>query len=176
MTTLGEVAARDGALDEGAFLARHPHPVLLHPPLDSQPGLSGFQTDLTDARSTLEEIDKHLTTRPSLLVTPVVKKDGNLFPSRICLGRTRNNDLVILHPRISKFHAYFTTGEEGAYFITDAGSTNGTFLDGKRLPTQRRVPLRDRCIISLGRHFHFRFHTPEGFYLVARALWQQGLH
>ncbi len=176
MTTLGELVRSLEADNFEDFLDAHPHPVLLHPPLEGPPGTIGFQTDLTDARSTLSELDKNLSIRPDLLVTPLVKKEENLFPSRICVGRTRNNDLVIPHARISKFHAFFTRSDDGLWFVTDAGSTNGTYLDGKRLPPKRRTPLEDRTIVSFGRHFHFRFHTPRGLYDLVCTLRADLLH
>ena len=176
MTTLGELVRTLEADGFEDFLDAHPHPVLLHRPFEGTPGMIGFRTDLTDTRSSLEELDKDLATRPDLLVTPLVKKEENLFPSRICVGRTRNNDLVIPHARISKFHAFFTRSDDGMWFVTDAGSTNGTYLDGKRLTPKRRARLEDRAIVSFGRHFHFRFHTPRGLFELLRSLRADLLH
>jgi FHA domain len=58
------------------------------------------------------------------LVLPVRKIQGS-FPSMITVGRTKNNDVVLADPRVSKFHAYFRV-HDGAWELADAGSVNGT--------------------------------------------------
>lgn len=75
-----------------------------------------------------------------LTITSVVKRPGaNPFSLMVTIGRAANNDIQISFSEISKFHAYLTRGE-GHWTLTDAGSTNGTFLGGSRLkprsPTQ----------------------------------------
>ena len=39
--------------------------------------------------------------------------------------------------------------QDDVFFITDLGSRNGTFLNGKRLDPQREQRLRDRDLIGL---------------------------
>ncbi len=57
------------------------------------------------------------------------------FPSMIAVGRTGNNDVVIPDPTVSKFHAFFKV-DDGRFALADAGSRNGTFVAGERLPVR----------------------------------------
>jgi len=50
----------------------------------------------------------------------------------VSLGRTANNDLVLDYEQVSKVHAYFRVAP-GTAQLYDAGSRNGTWLNGKRL-------------------------------------------
>jgi pSer/pThr/pTyr-binding forkhead associated (FHA) protein len=54
----------------------------------------------------------------------------------ITVGRTRNQDIVIAHASVSKFHAMFRTRQEGITSqleLADAGSRNGTWVNDQRL-------------------------------------------
>jgi hypothetical protein len=50
------------------------------------------------------------------------------------LGRHRNNDIVVNDPKVSSFHARIDRGTEG-FVVVDLNSRNGTFINGKRMPT-----------------------------------------
>lgn len=62
-------------------------------------------------------------------------RPGEVFsltqPSMI-IGRDPMSDIVLNDPEISRNHARLTLGEDG-YAVQDMGSTNGTFVNGKRL-------------------------------------------
>lgn len=154
--------------DSAAFTAAHPHPFLLHRP-DEAPTSAGFQTDATDPTATRMELVTELTASFDLKILPVVKRPDTLFQHRICVGRTRNNDIVLPYTKISKFHAYFTWTDDGDFYLSDPGSKNGTFVNGSRLPELEPMLLEDRMVISLARH-HFRYHTAEGLYRVTKEL------
>src|SRR5260370_17347008 len=55
-----------------------------------------------------------------------VLKEIPLDKPRFTIGRKPDNDLVIDNPAVSGHHALIFI-EEGAFFIEDLGSTNGTF-------------------------------------------------
>lgn len=73
------------------------------------------------------------------MVLPV-RKVQSTFPSMITVGRTANNDIVIGDINISRFHAYFRVFPDRIE-IADAGSANGTFVEGKRLPAKGTAQL-----------------------------------
>jgi pSer/pThr/pTyr-binding forkhead associated (FHA) protein/outer membrane protein assembly factor BamB len=59
--------------------------------------------------------------------TPVDLKEG-----RLTVGRDQSNDVVLDDDGISGFHAEIQT-EDGNSFLVDLGSTNGTYINGKKI-------------------------------------------
>src|SRR4051812_21962466 len=60
-------------------------------------------------------------------VCPVKKVKDNAFQRGVTVGRTSNNDVVLDHLSVSRFHAWFQRDEKsGIWSICDAGSKNGT--------------------------------------------------
>lgn len=66
---------------------------------------------------------------------------------RLTLGRDPSNDTTIIHPSISRFHAEIKR-HDGSLYITDNGSSNGTFVNGKRIVSDRI--LRPGDVIRIG--------------------------
>ena len=65
-----------------------------------------------------------------------------------CIGRAPDNDLRIENPTISGQHARIYTYLTVSY-IEDLDSTNGTFVDGKRI---HKHVLKPGNVIRLGTH------------------------
>lgn len=53
---------------------------------------------------------------------------------RIAVGRTRDNGLAIDDQSVSKVHASMVLNADGKLVVADTGSTNGTFVNGNRIP------------------------------------------
>jgi pSer/pThr/pTyr-binding forkhead associated (FHA) protein len=70
------------------------------------------------------------------LVFPVRKTERSLIARFYAVGQTRNNDVVIRDVSVSKFHAFFQDADDGGFLLQDARSTNGTFVNGLRVPRQ----------------------------------------
>ena len=49
------------------------------------------------------------------------------------LGRAPNNDVVIPDSSISRTHAVIKTRDDGTFLMLDAGSSNGTLVNGKNV-------------------------------------------
>lgn len=61
-------------------------------------------------------------------------KHFELQPNRrISIGRTKENDIALDDPSVSKFHASVMINADGHIVVADTGSTNGTFVDGERI-------------------------------------------
>ncbi len=91
------------------------------------------------------------------------------FPRIVTVGRTKNNDIVMADISISKFHAFFKE-EGGQYFLADAESRNGTFVDGERaLATKngKPTPLKSGNRVKFGA-LEFRFVDTKEFLVLAR--------
>ncbi len=76
-----------------------------------------------------------------------------LSETEVSVGRTLNNSFVIEHPSVSKHHAKLVA-EENKYALYDLDSSNGTFVNGKRI---KETKLVDGCEVRFGRaHFVYR--------------------
>lgn len=91
--------------------------------------------------------------------------DGNEFvfdilEERLSIGRDVKNDIVIDNTYISGFHAEFIRQADGGYELVDLKSSNGTFVNGKRID-RARVKGGDK--IRFGQlDSRFRERAPKG--------------
>ena len=91
--------------------------------------------------------------------------DGNEFvfdilEERLSIGREASNDIVIDNTFISSHHAEFIRQPDGSYEIVDLKSSNGTFVNGRRVE-RFRVKGGDR--ITFGQlESRFRERAPKG--------------
>ena len=93
-----------------------------------------------------DRMDRPHTHWPAWLESP----DGRPIPGRATctLGRAAECDVVIADPKISRHHSMIQRQGEGEYWLVDMGSSNGTYLDGRRLVQATR--LMDGSRITLG--------------------------
>lgn len=163
--TLGELMNKLGTIDESGIRRGFEWPILLQlyelggagPPVFET---AAFQPDTLTRR----EVRDLIATR----VLPIQKRPGTAFDDMITLGRAPNCDLVIPVPAVSKFHLWFQY-DELSWFIVDAGSTNGTAVDGETLEARRRHRLEEPAVISVSGEFHYRFVPPAALYHLLSA-------
>jgi len=72
------------------------------------------------------------------------------------IGRSSNCAIAILNPSISRCHAVIGYVPTQGFYITDMGSSNGTFVNRQRLPILERRSLTDGDLISFS-HIHVEF-------------------
>lgn len=83
----------------------------------------------------------------------VVSSDGvetqhvHLIKDRTTLGRRHHNDVALSDLSVSGMHCVFERERSGAIWLTDVGSTNGTYVNGERI--QRRQ-LEDQDVVTVG--------------------------
>jgi hypothetical protein len=99
-----------------------------------------------------------------LEVLPLIKKPGAQFGDRITVGRTSNNDIVLAHHTVSRLHVYFRQ-RDGRWWVTDAGSKNGTTLRDVDLVARRETQLADGDPLWIG-DIQVVFHTAPTLYGV----------
>src|SRR5262249_43173892 len=90
----------------------------------------------------------------------VRKASESVFTDRVFVGRTANSDIVIDDGRVSKLHAYFQRVEGGELRVVDAGSTNGTRVNGERIAPNTPTPVAFGAVVAFG-PFVFRVTPPE---------------
>nr|CAP62393.1 hypothetical protein [Archangium disciforme] len=91
--------------------------------------------------------------------------------ARVTVGRDAGCDIFLPHATASRLHAYFCQDPTtGAWTVTDAGSQNGTFLDGVLIMPGRSSPLLGRASLRFGRA-ELLFLQPAALeeYLLARS-------
>lgn len=93
-----------------------------------------------------------LSAGPAFIVPLRKRVDAETaFADRISVGRARNKDIVLRHASVSKFHAWFEVDEVGGVYITDAGSKNGTRLDGDVIVPRTALPVVPGSRIIFGK-------------------------
>jgi hypothetical protein len=92
--------------------------------LSGPKGLSGTEVALLS-----EEDQRAATADIAVLVFPLQAAPG-APGDLITIGREDRNDTVVPDPSISRFHAFLKRTPDGGSSIQDAGSTNGTTVNG----------------------------------------------
>ncbi len=72
----------------------------------------------------------------------------NLDKPVVTVGRAPGNDLVLPHPSVSSRHAQIAKTPDGKFQIRDLGSTNGTYINGVRVPGAAIAGPGDRVTIG----------------------------
>jgi len=75
------------------------------------------------------------------------------------IGRGALNTVVLDSPKVSRLHSTIQLDDTGAFWLIDLGSSNGTFLNKRRI--HEPVRLHDQDQIEIGGHL-FTFHQPHG--------------
>jgi len=165
--TLAEFIRREGGLSRFDFESRFPHPFLLlefslddHQAARLQP-----HGATSSARDATEWKQLHQEEKLNALVAPLMKSDRNRFREMITVGRAPNNDVVVGHPSVSKFHACFRRDPEGdAWTVEDAGSTYGTTLEARLLRKNKPEIVRSGNAIVLAGSAIATFLTGADFF------------
>jgi adenylate cyclase len=71
------------------------------------------------------------------------------------VGRATANTLVLDLPKVSRMHALIQLQNIGEFWLVDLGSSNGTFLNKRRVHQPVRLHDQDKILIA-GRQFIFR--------------------
>lgn len=71
-----------------------------------------------------------VTRRDGTVEVPLIFKPGG---KRLNVGRASDNDLSLNDTSVSKIHATLVLNFEGTLLVADTGSTNGTYINGRRI-------------------------------------------
>jgi adenylate cyclase len=68
---------------------------------------------------------------------------------RTCsVGRSSSNDVVVKDDRVSRKHALIHTQDKNEYWLVDFGSSNGTWVNGRRVTQPTRLHNNDRISVA----------------------------
>jgi len=117
---------------------------------DLAEGLTTLTLDVGEAEETLPHgKDLAVGDDTDVEVYPLTKKPGASFPDRITIGRTPNNDIVIVDHSVSRFHAYLRF-DGNAWVVADAGSKNGSWLASSALEPRKERKVPSKAIVRIG--------------------------
>lgn len=98
------------------------------------------------------------TTKPSGLIADVkwVLKEmsgthpGKLFPldGKITMGRSQSNEVWINNSNASRRHSSIEPTDDGHVMVTDLGSTNGTWVNGRRIGETVVLQSGDQLVVG----------------------------
>jgi pSer/pThr/pTyr-binding forkhead associated (FHA) protein len=118
-----------------------PHPVIIWEP----PKAVVRAIDTTDVSGTPLAFERGEPVAIELVKGVV----PNAFPFGVTIGHAENNDVVLRHQQVSRFHAYVQEANRRRYLV-DANSRNGTSVNGQRLTPSKAFELPPKAIIRLG--------------------------
>lgn len=137
--------SRQPAMAAAPTAAPEPAPPPLPPPVDlPEPATVPRRTDDEGPLDLSANLDPRLIVEssPSLAV-------GRVIPlgSGVTIGRSDAADITLSDQFASHMHARVT--KRGAYhFVVDLGSTNGTFLNDRRIESDAQLKVRDTLRIG----------------------------
>ena len=93
------------------------------------------------------QVIARVTTPNGTRETPLIFKPGG---RRLNVGRAADNDLTINDASVSKIHAALLMTAEGTLLVADTGSTNGTYLNGRRIAYGESRLIEDGDVVGFG--------------------------
>lgn len=69
---------------------------------------------------------------------------------RVNVGRATDNNLHLNDASVSKIHAALKMDNLGTLLVADTGSTNGTHINGQRIPYGEALPINDGDLVTFG--------------------------
>lgn len=120
--------------DARAFAAAHPYPWLVWEPGTWRPPLRNQGTLIIAAGQTSPK------TGGEALVFALIPKPGR--EGQLVVGRAPGNDISINDATLSQTHLVLRE-HQGSWTVRDAGSSNGTWVDGVKLEPGVPVPVAD---------------------------------
>ena len=108
---------------------------------------------MTDVSDTFEMKLEEAKKKESSLVIILGKPLGQQFflkCNNMLIGRGSDCDIYIADDSISRVHAEIFKDHNQEYNVTDLDSTNGTFLNERRIKQRERIPLKNGDLLKIG--------------------------
>jgi FHA domain len=78
---------------------------------------------------------------------PLALKPGG---KRLSVGRVADNELALNDASVSKIHAALTMNQQGTLLVADTGSTNGTYINGRRISYGEARQIEEGDVVGFG--------------------------
>jgi hypothetical protein len=158
---ISALAARFRSGDAAAFSAAHPYPwVVWEPGPWLPPGNAASQTMVLPRAA-----------QPGKLGGEALALALKLGAGQtaLVLGRGETVDLPVNDATLSRSHLTFSPTHAGSWQVTDQGSSNGSWVDERKLGAGLPVTLRDGAHIQAGQ-VYLTFYEAAGLFVRIRAL------
>ncbi|MDQ5845831.1 MAG: FHA domain-containing protein [Acidobacteriota bacterium] len=93
------------------------------------------------------ELIARITMRGEIQEVPLALKPGG---KRVSVGRVADNDLALNDTSVSKIHAALTMNNQATLLVADTGSTNGTYINGRRISYGEARQIEDGDVVGFG--------------------------
>ena len=88
-----------------------------------------------------------VTIRNEVHELPLALKPGG---KRLSVGRVADNELTLNDASVSKIHAALTMNQQGTLLVADTGSTNGTYINGRRISYGEARQIEEGDVVGFG--------------------------
>jgi hypothetical protein len=93
------------------------------------------------------EVIARITLPSGTRETPLIFKPGG---RRLNVGRATDNELTLNDASVSKIHAALLMTSEGTLLVADTGSTNGTYINGRRIAYGESRLIEEGDVVGFG--------------------------
>jgi hypothetical protein len=93
------------------------------------------------------EVMARINLRDGSKEVPLIFKPGG---KRLNVGRASDNELNLNDASVSKIHAALLMTSEGTILVADTGSTNGTFVNGRRITYGESRQIEEGDVLGFG--------------------------
>jgi hypothetical protein len=121
------------------------------------------KTPILGANSELQLSDIAKVLGERCYLSAIRRRGEGALGNRVSIGRAMNQDIILRHSSISKFHAYLQSTADDVWTVSDGGSKNGTSVNGARLGKDPR-PLANGERLTFG--------SIEAVFIDARTVWR----
>ena len=126
--------------------------------------LSGTKI-LNDTRNVLHPITDSSELISSTAKVFELRKRSESLVTDIFVGRAPTNDIVLANPSVSKSHLRFISIPRTEHYqLVDMFSSNGTYLNGKKIYPFEKHQVENHDEISFGTEYQLIYYSPRAFY------------
>ena len=148
------------------FQAEYPYPFLVKETTDDAIPLPSGDRATTRLRTVSAPVGDGFM-QGDVWTYPVCPRDPENFNGVVGVGRDPSMDVVINDGSISTEHAHFTLefeDEAPVVYVQDAGSSNGTFVNGDKLEPSTPKRLSSQDSLRFGPAVKLQFFEAEDFF------------
>ena len=133
-------------------------------PLDNSSLLSrtSILNDIRDVQHLITDSSEPISNKAKVFE---LRKRLDSLAKDIFVGRAPTNDILLANPSVSKSHFRFISIPEAKHYqLADMFSTDGTYLNGKKINPFEKHQVEDHDEISFGIEYQLIYYSPQAFY------------